>query len=279
MNRYLKLVHMEVHRFRWVLAALMGLTAIFQISSLLWIVKRELKLRAEQKLRNLGADSFSAPSSENLTFEWAMFNTQFWFILPILISISVLGVYIMLIWYRDWLGRSTFIYRLLMLPSARSQLYWAKITAILMFVFVMISYQLALLPVEHFIFNLAVPADSRADSHIVDAITANQALVHLIPRRFEQFLYSYGLGTLAVLVIFTALLIERSYRRTGILYGLLYLAGCAFVIFLFLSTTTSGLGGYFYPGELYMILIAVCIAVTITSIWLGLRLIKRKISV
>ncbi|MCA0754285.1 hypothetical protein KP806_04440 [Paenibacillus sp. N4] len=258
---------------------MMGLTAILQISSLLWIVKRELKLRAEQKLRDLVADSFSVPPPENLTFEWAMYNMQFWFILPILISISVLVVYILLIWYRDWLGRSTFIYRLLMLPSARCQLYWAKITAILLFVFVMISYQLALLSVEHFIFNLAVPADSREESHIVDAIKANPALNTLIPRRFEQFLYSYGLGTLAVLVIFTTLLFERSYRRVGILYGLLYLAGCSLVVFLAISTTTSGLRGYLYPGELFVIIIAVCIAVAIASIWLGLRLIKRKISV
>ncbi len=44
MNRYLKLVHMEVHRFRWMLAILMGITAVCQISALIWTLTKELSL-------------------------------------------------------------------------------------------------------------------------------------------------------------------------------------------------------------------------------------------
>ncbi|MBD2871359.1 hypothetical protein [Paenibacillus arenilitoris] len=277
---YLKLVHMEVHRFRWVIAALMGITAIFQFGGLIATLASELSRREYRLPQDIGNSSIPAPAPDLLTFEWAMFNTQLWFILPMLLSMAVLGLYVFIIWYRDWIGRSTFIYRLLMLPSARRNLYFAKLTAFLLFVFGMVSFQLALLPIEHLVFKLVVPADLRADSHIVDVIGINQALAELIPRKFEQFLYSYGLGTIVVLAIFTAILLERSYRGIGILYGLLYLGACALavafpIIFLGVEVPYT----YFYPAEVYAIELAMCALVGGVSVWLGTRLLARKITV
>lgn len=277
MNRYLKLVHMEVHRFRWMLAILMGITAVCQISTLIWTLKKELSRRREQLPQDIG-NSFQAPSPEQLTFEWAMFNTQLWFILPIIICISVLALYVFFIWYRDWIGRHTFIYRLLMLPTARRNLYLAKISAFLLFVFGFVSFQLVLLPIHNVIFKLIVPADQRADSHIVDAISRNQALVELIPRQFEQFLYYYGIGTIAVLAIFTAILLERSYRRLGILYSVLYLSGCVLTV-MSPALLFDSRHPYLYPNELYFAELIMFVLVLCISVWLGMRLLAKKITV
>lgn len=279
MNRYLKLVHMEVHRFRWMLAILMGITAVCQISGLIWTVTKELSRRREQLPQDI-ENSLQAPAQEQLTFEWAMFNSQLWFILPILICIGVLALYVFFIWYRDWIGRHTFIYRLLVLPTARRNLYLAKISAFLMFVFSMVSFQLVLLPIHTVIFKLIVPADQRADSHIVDAISRNQALVELIPRQFEQFIYYYGIGTIAVLAIFTAILLERSYRRLGILYGALYLSGCVLAVMspvLFFALEVQNT--YLYPNELYAAELIMFVLVLCISVWLGMRLLAKKITV
>ena len=38
----------------------------------------------------------------------------------------ILIIYVFFIWYRDWLGKNTFIYRLLMLPTARIQCLFGK---------------------------------------------------------------------------------------------------------------------------------------------------------
>ena len=35
-------------------------------------------------------------------------------------------IYVFFIWYRDWLGKYTFAYRLLMLPTTRINIYFAK---------------------------------------------------------------------------------------------------------------------------------------------------------
>jgi len=280
MNRYLKLVHMEVHRFRWVLAILMAIVAISQFTSLIWATTKELSFREKLLLETVDKSLLGGFSPKYLSFEWAIFSSQMGYILPMFLCIGVLALYIFVIWYRDWIGRSTFIYRLLMLPTARHNIYFAKITVILLFVVALISFQLILLPIQHMVFNFIVPVEQRMDSHIVEAIISNQALVWLIPQQFEQFIYLYGFGTIIVLAIFTAILLERSYRRLGILYGVLYLAGCVVVVaapFLFMYTNKRYT--YLYPYEIFALGLILCILVLCISVWLGMRLIAKKITV
>ncbi|WP_139992112.1 hypothetical protein [Paenibacillus paridis] len=280
MNRYLKLVHMEIHRFRWILIAMMGITAIFQFSGLIWTLKKAMAQFEEQKIQGSDTRKYFDSVPDTLTFEWAMSNTQMWFILPVLLCIAVLSLYVFFIWYRDWMGRHTFIYRLLMLPTARHNLFLAKITALLLFVLSIVAFQLVMLPVQELVLKLVVPAELRSESHIVDVININQALVELIPRQFEQFFYIYGLGTIAVLMLFTAILLERSYQRMGILYGILYLAGCVLVVaapFLYFGLDSSIIP--LYPMEIYVLVLLLFFVVAGVSVWLGSRLLAKKITV
>lgn len=280
MNRYLMLVHMEIHRFRWILIAMMGITAIFQFSGLIWTLKKAMAQLEELKIRGSDTRKYFDSVPDTLNFEWAMFSTQMWFILPVLLCIAVLSLYIFFIWYRDWMGRHTFIYRLLMLPTARRNLFLAKITALLLFVFSIVAFQLVMLPVQELVLKLVVPAELRSESHIVDVININQALVELIPRQFEQFFYIYGLGTIAVLMLFTAILLERSYQRMGILYGILYLAGCVLVVaapLLYFGLDSSIIP--LYPMEIYVLVLFLFFVVAGVSVWLGSRLLAKKITV
>src|SRR5690625_6144925 len=57
-----------------------------------------------------------------------------WFMGPIALSVAAFIFYIFLIWYRDWFGKNTFIYRLLMLPTARLNVFLAKAISIMMMV-------------------------------------------------------------------------------------------------------------------------------------------------
>lgn len=260
---------MEIYRFRYILAALMAITAIFQISSLLFTVLGELKRR----------EHAGYSPDEPLSFALAIAHSQFWFIIPMLICIAVIGLYIFFIWYRDWIGRSTFIYRLLMLPTARQHIYWAKSTAIILFVFGLLSFQMLLIFIEKIIFNLIVPAEQRVESFFAEIFQSNQALELLFPRNFEQFIYTYGLGMIAVFVIFTAILLERSYRRIGILYGLLYLAVCVLVIAVPPLFQFDYSVSFLYPGEILAIEYTLCGLVLAASLLLGFRLLARRVSV
>ena len=75
-------------------------------------------------------------------------------------------IYVFFIWYRDWLGKNTFIYRLLMLPTARINVYLAKATTILLFVLGLVALQLLLLPIEGQVLQWMVPTEFRTDMSI-----------------------------------------------------------------------------------------------------------------
>lgn len=281
MNRYMKLVQMEVHRFRYMLGSLLAMTLLVQMGGMVWTVLNELARREEAMLRGETISNGSAffPGG-NLSFAWAVFSTHIWFYIPILASIVVLMLYVLVIWYRDWFGRDTFIYRLLTLPGSRRTVYWAKLSAMLLFVFSMVSFQVLLLLAEQMVFDLIVPAEFRDASYFSDAISANEALVVLLPHRIADFLLSYGLGTVGVILLFTAVIIERSYRGIGILYAIGYVAVCvAAVLFPMVGLGINNPRAILYPDEIFMIELGVCVVVVILSIWLGIRLLNRKITV
>src|SRR5699024_5095374 len=52
------------------------------------------------------------------------------FMLSIALCVGVMFMYCLFIWYRDWNGKNTFIYRLLMLPTERMSLFFSKLTVI-----------------------------------------------------------------------------------------------------------------------------------------------------
>lgn len=275
MNRYLKLVHMEIYRFRYILASLMVVTMVCQFSSFILTIKGALAFKAKN---GMGYDDIGLP--DILTFPWAIIKTKEWFFLPILLSITVLVLYTLLIWYRDWFGRSTFIYRLLMLPSKRWMLYISKLTAIIMFVFSMIAFQLLLLVGENMIFKAMVPAELRTDSLFVEAISMNEVFKVLMPKQFEQFIYNYGLGIVIVMVIFTAILLERSYRRIGILYAIAYFASCVVLaVYPVFFVGIDRLNEYWYPNEIYGMQLGACLLVAVISGCLGCWLLRKKITV
>ena len=76
------------------------------------------------------------------------FSQSAWFLGPIAVCGVTLIIYVFFIWYRDWFGKNTFSYRLLMLPTARINVYLAKATTILLYVLGLVALQLLLLPIE-----------------------------------------------------------------------------------------------------------------------------------
>jgi len=277
LKTYLKLVHMEIHRFRYILFALIGLTALFQIGTIVFYTIGKINDR-NQYIEKFG----KAPggSFEEFSFTRAVANNQLGFSIPVALCVAVLVLYAFIIWYRDWFGRSSFAYRLLMLPSERRNVYFAKLTAILTFVFVMVGFQLLLMPIERWIYGLIVPAELLQPSLISDAIFTNRTFKVLIPRTFTEFTVSYGLGILALIITFTSILLERSYRMIGIFYGLVYAAvGVLLMIYPMIALGAQDYSPYLYPEEIYAVQMAIDALIVVVSVWLGLYLLKKKVSV
>jgi hypothetical protein len=278
MKRYAKLVHYELHRFRKIYAALLLVTVLSQFAGLFIYTHGYLS-----RMRDEIATGGISEAQYGVKFVLARFdqwcNGSLWFNGPIALCAAALLLYVFLNWYRDWLGKNMFIYRLLMLPAPRAALYMAKLTVILLAVLGLVAFQLLLLPLQNAMFNAIIPSDLRITATAFD-IVANQPLLRiLIPQTFAEFVLYYVGGTAGVVVVFTAILLERSYRAKGAIGGILMCVAAVVVFLLPMLLLESRLPNVLYPSELFAIELVVGILIAGASLWLGLILLNKKVSV
>lgn len=274
MRTFLKLVHFEIHRFRFFLLGLMAITTLVQLGATWIYATHETNIRFDEIARFQSLME-SGPTS----LARVIAHHQQLLALPVMLCVISLVLYVFLIWYRDWFGRGTFIYRLLMLPSARRHLYTSKLSAIVLSIFVLLAWQMLLLVVMNGLFNIVVPAEFRIPSRMFDLIVANAAFETLLPVTLERFVLYYGMGIAALTVVFTAVLLERSYRRIGIVYALGYAGGWAIVQLMMFYAYESSLFDYLYKHEFAVLMVAGWLIMAAVSVSLGIRLLNKKITV
>lgn len=276
MSRYLKLVNFEFNRFWKLYIVLMGVTIISQIIGVIvesrTYVNRANKMIYEELL----------PKSEfieqNGTLSFFNISQTLWFMGPIGLCLVVLIIYVFFIWYRDWLGKNTFIYRLLMLPTARIHVYLAKATTILLFTLGLVALQLLLFPIENQILLWIVPNEFRTNLSVYEIIKVPYLTI-MFPNTFIEFILYYGGGMAAIFIVFTAILFERSFRMKGVFYGILYSAASMLIFLAPILVDAFILNNYFYPLELFFMEIGTGFIVLAGAIWTGNFLIKKKVRV
>jgi hypothetical protein len=257
---------------------LIAITVISQITGIIVMSKGYLNEVHQTIYGELISKAQYIEDYGTITFnDYAMYSL--WFLGPIALCAAALLFYVFLIWYRDWFGKNTFIYRLLMLPSARLNVFLAKATTILLLVFGLVAIQLVLLPIENTILKWIIPIDFRTDLSIHEMFEQSSELSVLVPQSFVEFIFHYGVGIMAVLVIFTAILFERSYRLKGILMAIVF--GLLSIIIFFLPDFVEILlqKDYLYPVEHVMIRTVLGIIVIGLSIWMSNFLLNKKINV
>lgn len=276
MKRYLKLVNFEVNRFLKLYLVLLGITILSQIIGVI-VESRAYLNRANEVIykdlmpKDQFIEQYGTMSFFNITHSP-------WFMGPVLACGVVLIIYVFFIWYRDWFGKNTFSYRLLMLPTARITIYFAKATTILLFVLGLVALQLLLLPVEIQVLHWMVPSEFRTDFSIYE-ITNFKNLSKLFPNTFIEFVLYYARGITAVFIVFTVILFERSFRIKGIIYGILYCAASLLIFFAPLLVNAFMLNNYLYPMEQFFLELVAGLVVLACAIWIGHFLLKNKIRV
>jgi hypothetical protein len=277
-NRFLKLVNFELNRFSKIYIGLIILVAVLQLAGVWYTLHNDLG-HVDDSIRTQSI-SLAEYVKQNGPIDFDQATTSAYFQIPILLAVAVLLIYVFLIWYRDWFGKNLFSYRLFMLPSKRITVYLAKAITILLLVFGLLALQLLLLPAELFLYKLILPSGLRAAFSILDIYSRNSPLLVLIPKDFIQFVLTYGLGFISLLVIFTGILLERSFRWKGIVLGIVY---CLFAVALFFApiyiNESIDSYGYFYPSELLIIEIMVGILIGALSIWISQWLLNNKVGV
>ncbi len=275
MKNYLKLVNFEVNRFFKMYLILIGLTILSQLIGA-WIISQTYMKNAKQMMAEKQL-SMNQYKEQYGTFSFDQFTDSEWFLLPIFFCIAMLMIYVFFIWYRDWFGKNTFIYRLLMLPTERMVIYFAKLTTIMLLVLGLIALQIVLILMEKQIVNSMIPIDFQSNFSIYSSSTLNMWR-WLYPTTFTEFILVYAVGLLFVAVIFTAILIERSYGLKGI-FGAIFYGLLSLVVFYAPIFFVNFYTNYFYPLEIFLMVVVASMIVLGSAIWIANHLLKYKIRV
>lgn len=280
MKNYLKLVNFELGRFIKIYLVLAGITIISQIVATLLISRNYM----EEWDKAIYVDGLTMEQFTELFGHMslnAILNSG-WFNLPIMLAAAALLFYCFFIWYRDWFGKNTFIYRLLMLPTARLNILLSKATAIFLMVLGLVALQIILLKIAGMILKWKIPANLRMDLPIIDFMNSfgGLNLAIMIPNNLIDFIIHYGIGFMAVFILFTAILFERSYYRfKGALFGMIY-AAISVGIFVSPWLVEAMLQKtYLYPVESFIVQVILWVFVTSMSIWVSNYLLNKKVTV
>lgn len=275
MKNYLKLVHFELTRFKWIYVSLFIITLLMQLGGLLYYTQTWMSTIQRRMVdENLTEAAYVMMYGKINFLQYT--ERSLWFLGAIALCIVALMLYVFFIWYRDWLGKNMFIYRLLMLPSARSNIFLAKASVILLSILGLITYQILMLPVLNRVFETTIPSIFRDSLSIFDVILINPVLSILFPQSFIEFVIYYGAGMMGVIVIFTAILLERSYRWKGLLTGIIYTGAMSIGFFYLLYLLIES---YLYPVEIFLFLVIAGLIITAISMWLSFYLLNRKVNV
>lgn len=277
MKNYLKLVNFEFNRCVKLYAVLIGVTIVSQIIAVIATSREYLSQVNESIYKNdmLKADFLN--ETGEMSMYWVVNSS--WFLVPILICMTAVLFYSFYIWYVEWMGKNTFIYRLLTLPASRMTVFWSKLTTIALMIFGLVSVQLFLLVVDSQLLKMLVSNEFRIDLSLQQISQLSYSLSFLIPRSILTFFTFYGIGFMLLVLVFTSILFERSFRFKGIMLGLGYSVGL-FVLFISPMIAEDVFGfNWLYPGEMLVVESVLGILVIGISSWMSQYLLNKKITV
>lgn len=274
MTNYLKLTEFELKRFKNVYFAIIGTIILMQLAFLTY---KLMKIKGFVRERIADGFQMSEIVNEHGTFSIEELFYAGPMILTIGIGVISIALYILFIWYRDWVGETMFIYRLMMLPTKRMNIFFSKLTTIVLCTLGIVIVQLGVLFVYDLIIEAVLPREFIVEQSIFYTIPLTPLGV-IIPSTFGKFVLSYGIGIMSVCILFTAILIERAYRLKGIIFAVLYVA---LFIILFVSTISwSFVSGSInlYPSEYKTLLYIAVVTTTALQLMISNHLLEKRMN-
>ncbi|MBD3918024.1 hypothetical protein H8B09_04600 [Paenibacillus sp. PR3] len=276
---YWRLLNFELKRLALPLGILVVITTILQLYNAYSTANKEMDYAHRlMKVEHLSTMEQYVQAHGYFSYS-SSFDELSWLILSIFICAAFIGFYFVFIWYRDSLGRHPFMTRLLMLPASRRNLYWAKLTAPLLVMLSLLALQQLLLPIGDSIYQSIVPSEAREDVPLQMLILINPVLNILLSPNIVALLLYYGTGITAVIILYTGILLERSYRWSGILAGLIYAAAAIFVIVIPLIILQSNYRYLMMETQLTIFYFVLLAAVSSISVWFSQYLLAKKFTI
>lgn len=279
MMKFIRLLNFEFERLSKFFYALLGILLTSQVIGSL-IEARSYMTDVNERLYGLQHRPERILMELNGPYSVMRFHNTLWVLGPLALCVIGLLIYAFFIWYREWFAKHTFAYRLFMLPINRMNIYFSKIVVLLVAIFTLFVIQILLIGLTHVISSALVAEEFYQVLSLGEIIESNFFLLLLLPTTLTQFFLTYGIGIAALMVIYTSILIERTYGVKGFILGILY--GGTFGLSMILSISINSWFPFafeFYTSETLKLMLVIGGCFILLSYGISTYLLNKKITI
>lgn len=190
------------------------------------------------------------------------------------VSVLICLFYAFIIWYRDYFSKCKTIYTLLTLPKQRFNVYLAKLMTVVIMIYGVIVSQILFWYIDLNIVKHIAKIGSPGFVNVFKNIMNAGSQINIVSPNIVEFFMLDIIGViLAVIVIFTAVLIERCTKKIGIILGAVYILLSVFgYIYIIVLSRSLMINLLFWHIIYYIFLLCI-------SLFISYYLINNKISV
>lgn len=240
MNNILNLYDIELKRiYKWYLALL----SILLVGNIGVVTKhiRNIIIRVASDTKSKESLSLmKLQQSKKYLYETHILNIYESTTLLLGLAVLICLVYALIIWYRDFVGKNKTGYTLFMLPNNKFNVYIAKAITIVVMIFGVMLMQMVFWGTDILILKIVTNIPIQEIFNVAKYSTGEFGRFTLIQLYQIDFIMVNIIGViLAVLVIFTAVMIQKSFKikTVGIALGIIYVYA-SIVIFSYIGSIT-----------------------------------------
>ena len=274
MNNILTLYDMEFKRIYKIYFTLIGVLFASNIGATLY----NIFFRVKRMIDNEGnpITMHTLKSSEGLEYINTYIVGDLGSMTKMAMAFAVLLclLYSLVIWYRDYFSKSKTIATLLMLPQKRFNIYISKFLTVIMMIFGIIASQFLFWFIDLVIIKIILNVNTEGFLNVFKTMLVQQNMIsNLVFNQPIDFMMVDILGVIiAVTVLFTGVIIERSFRKIGVVLGSIYVVAS---IGIYIYVTVSYC---IYSDILLKAHLLYYILMFIVSILISINLLNKRVS-
>lgn len=275
MSKILMLYEIEFKRIKKIYFSILSLIII---SNLIWFIYNlNLVAKEVQRILNIRGGLGLLKSEEvymiikNGGFIYSLYSLSFFFMILGLIWCLY---YTLLTWYKDFSSKTTVAYTLFTLPCNKFNIFLSKLLIVLSFIYGVLATQHILWILEILIMKSITSINISEIIYIINYNSLKSFLsmgISIYP--LEILMYYVFSPILAVIVLFTGVLIHKSFDKIGGFLGLFYMA---IVIFMYLYISSISM---IFTDELLRNHILYYIVTGVLSLIISYNLLNKKIHI
>lgn len=274
MNRILTLYNIEFKRIYKLYFLLIGTLFIANLAGVMKTLYDSVKRISLENNLPMNIDILKTNLGYSFINEFTKNDIYVYGSMALGVAVLFCLLYATIIWYRDYYSKSKTIYTLLSLPQPRFNIYLAKLIMVIVMIYGVIACQFLFWYVDLNIIKILAGISSPNFTNVYSNMMQSVNQINVVSPYLLDFLMIDLFGViLAVVVIFTGVLIERSFKKVGVFLGVGYILS-TIIGYVFIIGLDSGI-----LGNLLLNHIMYYIVLLMVSILISYRLINKRVCV